>query len=81
MTIKTAVLIPGQGGKTVTPGMGTELFQRSREAREVAEMASDTLGLDMLRICTEADADELRPTRTAQTAVITMALAYWVPRG
>lgn len=67
------LLFPGQGAQTV--GMGAELTQRSQVARELFDQASQTLGFDLLKLCTEGPAEQLNRTEFSQPALFVHALA------
>lgn len=72
---KTALLFPGQGSQSV--GMGSTLCRTYPAARARFEEASDILGFDLLRLCTEGPEDELRKTHTTQPALFVKSLAAW----
>lgn len=67
------LLFPGQGAQTV--GMGAELTQRSQVARDLFDQASQTLGFDLLKLCTEGPAEQLNRTEFSQPALFVHALA------
>jgi [acyl-carrier-protein] S-malonyltransferase len=70
---KIACVFPGQGSQAV--GMGYELFQSSRKAREVFEEADHGLNMPLSRLCFEGPAEELRETINAQPAILTASVA------
>ena len=72
-TPKIAWVFPGQGSQAV--GMGYELFQSSRRAREVFEEADEGLNMALSRLCFEGPAEELRETINAQPAILTASVA------
>jgi [acyl-carrier-protein] S-malonyltransferase len=74
MTLRAAVVFPGQG--TQTPGMGAAWRDRP-EWQSVVGRAEAALGEPLGRLLVEADADELLRTRNAQLAVLLTSLIAW----
>ena len=72
---KRAYVFPGQGSQSV--GMGTELFESSRVARETFEEADDSLGFPLSRLIFEGPAQDLQNTANSQPAIMTMSVAAW----
>ena len=72
---KRAYVFPGQGSQSV--GMGTELFESSRAARETFEEADDSLGFPLSRLIFEGPAQGLQNTANSQPAIMTMSVAAW----
>ncbi len=72
---KQALLFPGQGSQYV--GMGKTLCERFPEARARFDEASEILGFDLLRVCSEGPEEELRKTHTTQPALYVKSLAAW----
>jgi len=70
-----AFVFPGQGAQTV--GMGRSLFENSAAARAAFEEASDTLNLDMEKLCFEGPEETLRLTENTQPAVLTVSIAAY----
>ena len=68
-----AWIFPGQGSQKV--GMGRKMLERSRAARRVFEEASDTLGMDLARLCLEGPSERLLATENAQPAIVTVSVA------
>ena len=48
---KTAFIFPGQGAQTA--GMGKDFYENSRTAKDIFDMASELLSLDMRKLCFE----------------------------
>ncbi len=69
-----ALLFPGQGSQA--PGMGHLLWEHSQAARETYEEASDYSGINLTKVCFEADADDLADTVNTQPAVLTTSVAF-----
>ena len=74
MTVRAAVVFPGQG--TQSPGMGAPWRDRP-EWPAVVGRAEDALGEPLGRLLLDADADELLRTRNAQLAVLLTSLLAW----
>ena len=72
---KRAYVFPRQGSQSV--GMGTELFESSRAARETFEEADDSLGFPLSRLIFEGPAQDLQNTANSQPAIMTMSVAAW----
>ena len=73
--MRTVLLFPGQGAQVV--GMGRDLAEHSRVARETFEEADDALGYSLSRICFEGPDEELTRTDVCQPALVAMTTAAW----
>ncbi|HJM75622.1 MAG TPA: ACP S-malonyltransferase [Dehalococcoidia bacterium] len=74
MTEPVALLFPGQGSQA--RGMGKLVYDHSAAARRTYEEASEITGMDIARLCFEADEDELSETSVTQPAVLTTSVAF-----
>jgi len=68
-----AFVFPGQGSQYI--GMGKDVFDSFKVARETFEEASDALGFDLAALCFDGDKDELTLTANAQPAILTASVA------
>lgn len=62
-----AYIFPGQGAQFT--GMGSDLYENSKEAQALFEEANDLLGFDITTIMFEGTAEQLKETRVTQPAV------------
>lgn len=69
-----ALVFPGQGSQKV--GMGRDAFEQSAAARELFELADETLGTALSRVCFDGPEESLTSTDNAQPAILATSLAY-----
>lgn len=70
-----AYLFPGQGSQYV--GMGKDLYDNYEVAREVFDEASESLQMDLKKLCFEGPADKLGLTEFSQPAILTVSYAAY----
>jgi [acyl-carrier-protein] S-malonyltransferase len=68
-----AFLFPGQGSQYT--GMGKDLAENFRVAREVFEEADAALNFSISRICFQGSEEELQLTENTQPAILTVSVA------
>ena len=66
-----AIIAPGQGSQT--PGM-LSAWLEDAQIRTMAQEISDAIGLDVVRLGTTADADEIKDTANAQPLIVAAGL-------
>lgn len=72
---KTAYIFPGQGSQAV--GMGKDLFDNFKAAREVFEQADEALGFSLSEMCFAGDEADLQLTANTQPAILTASVAAY----
>ncbi|QIB26230.1 ACP S-malonyltransferase [Caloranaerobacter azorensis] len=70
---KIAFIFPGQGAQYV--GMGMDIVENYRAAAEVFDIANESLGFDLKRLCFEGPNEELIKTENTQPAILTTSIA------
>ena len=71
--MKYSLCFPGQGSQSV--GMGRELYDSFKSAREIFAEADDSLSFHLTRLMFDGSESELTLTRNAQPAIMTVSLA------
>lgn len=64
---------PGQGSQS--PGMGTFLYQEFQVVRDIFELASDSINVDIKKLCFTGSIQELALTENTQPALLTVSVA------
>ncbi len=68
-----ALVFPGQGSQRV--GMGRDFWAQVPEARQLFEKGSESLGIDLARLCFEGPDELLTLTANAQPAIMAVSMA------
>jgi [acyl-carrier-protein] S-malonyltransferase len=71
--VSLALLFPGQGAQE--PGMGIGLLDAGSPGHELARRGGELVGLDLVRLACEANADEIRATEVAQPLLLVHSVA------
>src|SRR5574337_1479424 len=68
-----ALVFPGQGSQRI--GMGRDFWAQVPEARRFFEKGSESLGIDLARLCFEGPDELLTLTANAQPAIMAVSMA------
>ena len=71
--MNVAFIFPGQGSQII--GMGKELADEYKEAREVFAEADEVLGFSLSKLCWKGPEKELKKTFNTQPAILTTSIA------
>ena len=75
MTGKIACIFPGQGSQYA--GMGKDLADNFKVARELFQEADDALSFKISKLCFEGPEEELKLTTNTQPAILATSIAAW----
>jgi [acyl-carrier-protein] S-malonyltransferase len=75
MKMRFAALFPGQGSQH--PGMGKDLFDNFKIAKDTFEEASDAIRLDLKKLCFEGPESDLKLTFNTQPALLVTSVSAW----
>ena len=68
-----AYIFPGQGAQF--PGMGKDIYEQNKKAKELLDEANSILGFDITGIMFNGTADELKQTKVTQPAIFLHSVA------
>ena len=71
--MKKSFVFPGQGSQKV--GMGTEIYNNFRTAKDVFEEVNDSLSKNLSKIIFKGPQEELTLTQNAQPAIMAVSMA------
>ena len=71
--MKIGFLFPGQGSQSV--GMGKELYENYKEAKNIYDKVKEITGIDIAKISFEGPEEVLNQTKYTQLAILTNSLA------
>ncbi len=70
---KLGFIYPGQGSQSV--GMGKFLYDNFPEAKQLFEEASDSISVNLKKLCFDGPESELMKTENTQPAIVTVSIA------
>jgi len=71
--MKKAFLFPGQGAQF--PGMGKDLWEKSKTVKDIFDTASKASGLDVTSLIFDGTAEDLKATDKSQTAITAVSMS------
>ncbi|HAW50051.1 TPA: [acyl-carrier-protein] S-malonyltransferase [bacterium] len=71
---RIAWVFPGQGSQYV--GMGKEIYENYKDAKDIFDEASSVLGYNVARFCFEGPLEFISQTEYAQPLIFTVSIAY-----
>lgn len=72
---KIAFIFPGQGSQTV--GMGKDMYEASSDARQLFDLADQTLGFDLTGLIFNGPEEDLKKTANTQPALLTTSYVLY----
>ena len=72
---KYALIYPGQGAQK--PGMGKDLYDNSKAARNIFKTADDVLGYSISDLCFNGTEEDLMKTINSQPCILTVSIAAY----
>lgn len=73
MTKKIAFIFPGQGSQAV--GMGKDIYESYEAAKSIYDIADETLGKNISKLCFEGPDEDLKQTVNTQPCIVTTSIA------
>lgn len=70
---KIAIIYPGQGAQYL--GMGKDIVEKSKEAKKIFDIANESLGFNISKMCFEGPESDLVKTENTQPAILTVCMA------
>ena len=72
---KVAMLFPGQGSQYL--GMGKGIYDEFSSVKNIFEEASDSIGVDLKKLCFDSTIEELTKTENTQPALLTVSYSMF----
>jgi len=73
--VRAALIFPGQGSQFI--GMCSEIYNQYDVVKKTFEEASEALGFDLYKLCSQGDLKQLTKTENAQPAILTSSVAAY----
>ncbi|MFH1856464.1 MAG: ACP S-malonyltransferase [Candidatus Omnitrophota bacterium] len=71
--VESAFIFPGQGAQYI--GMGREIYEKYKTARDIFEEANSCLDFDLIKVCFEGPMEVLSRTDISQPAILAVSIA------